>query len=55
MARVVKLGARTSIERQARKWLVRMNGDEPLTEAEKETSIRTARRSHILLAVAGTI
>lgn len=29
--------ARASIERQAREWLVRMDGDEPLTEAEIQT------------------
>ena len=29
--------ARASIERQAREWLVRMDGDEPLTEVEIET------------------
>jgi transmembrane sensor len=36
VAYVVKLDAQASIEFQARKWLVRMDGDKPLTEAEKE-------------------
>jgi hypothetical protein len=31
---VVGFEARASVERQAREWLVRMDGDEPLTEAE---------------------
>ena len=35
MAHVVKVCAWTSIQRQARKWLVRMDGDEPLAKAEK--------------------
>lgn len=36
MANVREPGARTSIQRQARKWLIRMDGDERLTRAEKE-------------------
>ena len=36
MTKVVEFEARTSIERQAREWLVRMDGDEPLTVAETE-------------------
>jgi ferric-dicitrate binding protein FerR (iron transport regulator) len=36
MANVGEPGARTSLQRQARKWLIRMDGDERLTEAEKE-------------------
>lgn len=32
----VELGARTAIQRQAGKWLIRMDGDEPLTSAEKK-------------------
>ena len=36
MTKVVEFEARTSIERQAREWLVRMDGDELLTEAETE-------------------
>jgi len=35
VANVVEFGTRTSIELQAREWLVRMDGDEPLTDAEK--------------------
>ena len=35
MTKLVEFGAPTSIENQARKWLIRMDGDEPLTEAEK--------------------
>ena len=31
---VVELGARATIQRQARKWLIRLDGDEPLTDAE---------------------
>lgn len=34
MSNVVEFQARTSVERQAREWLVRMDGDEPLMEAE---------------------
>jgi transmembrane sensor len=30
-----ELGTRTSIQRQARMWLIRMDSDEPLTDAEK--------------------
>ena len=37
MTNLVELGARTSIEHEARKWLIRMDGDEPLTEAEKHS------------------
>lgn len=36
MRNVVEIGARSSIERQARQWLVRMDGDEPLSNTEKE-------------------
>jgi transmembrane sensor len=42
---VVEFEARASIERQAREWLVRMDGDEPLTEAETETLREWMRRS----------
>jgi transmembrane sensor len=42
---VVGFEARTSIERQAREWLVRMDGDEPLTEAEAEAQREWMRRS----------
>jgi transmembrane sensor len=31
---IVEFGARTSIERQAREWLIRMDKDEPLSDAE---------------------
>ena len=33
-ANVVELGTRATIQRQARKWLIRLDGDEPLTDAE---------------------
>ena len=36
MTNVVELGARASIEHEARKWLIRMDGDEPVTEAERD-------------------
>ena len=36
VANVVGIDARTSIEQQAAKWLIRMDGDEPLTDLEKE-------------------
>ena len=45
MTKVVEFEARTSIERQAREWLVRMDGDEPLTEAEVEALREWMRRS----------
>lgn len=35
MANVVDMDVRASIERQAINWLVRMDGDAPLTDAEK--------------------
>ena len=37
MGNVVEFGARTSIERQAREWLIRMDGDEPLSTSERES------------------
>lgn len=37
MANVVEFGGRASIEHEARKWLIRMDSGEPLTEAEKDT------------------
>jgi transmembrane sensor len=42
---VVEFEARTSIERQAREWLVRMDGDEPLTQAEIEALREWMQRS----------
>lgn len=36
MANLVEFNARTSIEHDARKWLIRMDGDEPLTDTEKD-------------------
>ena len=36
VANVVDIDARTSIESRARKWLVRMDGDAPLTEVERQ-------------------
>lgn len=45
MSNVVGFEARTSVERQAREWLVRMDGDEPLTGAEIEALREWMRRS----------
>ena len=45
MSNVVEFEARTSIEHQAREWLVRMDGNEPLTEAEIEALREWMRRS----------
>jgi transmembrane sensor len=42
---VVEFEARTSIERQAREWLVRMDGDEPLTETEIQALREWTHRS----------
>ena len=36
MGNVVEFGGRTSIERQAQEWLIRMDGDEPLSTRERE-------------------
>ena len=36
MGNVVEFGARSSIERQAQEWLIRMDGDEPLNTIERE-------------------
>jgi transmembrane sensor len=36
VANIVEFGARTSIERQAREWLIRMDGDEPLNVSDRE-------------------
>jgi ferric-dicitrate binding protein FerR (iron transport regulator) len=36
VAKVVELGAGILIRRQARRWLVRMDGDERLSDAEKK-------------------
>ena len=35
MTNVVEFGARASIEHEARKWLIRIDSEEPLTDAEK--------------------
>jgi ferric-dicitrate binding protein FerR (iron transport regulator) len=45
VANVVEFGARNSIEHQARKWLIRMDGDEPLSNTEKEALREWMRRS----------
>lgn len=45
MGNVVEFGARTSIERQAREWLIRMDGDEPLNTSEKESLREWMNRS----------
>ena len=44
VANVVDL-TRTSIERQAKRWLIRMDGDEPLTDAEQEALKEWMNRS----------
>jgi transmembrane sensor len=52
---IVGLDTRASIERQARQWLIRMDGDEPLTSAEKEAlrewGSRSSRRREELVRV----
>ena len=45
MANVGEPGAWTLIQRQARKWLVRMDGDRRLTETEKKALMEWMRRS----------
>ncbi len=45
MSNVVEFEARTSVERQAREWLIRMDGDEPLSEAEIQALREWTRRS----------
>ena len=45
MADVVEIGVRNSIEDQARKWLIRMDGDEPLGDTEKEALREWINRS----------
>jgi ferric-dicitrate binding protein FerR (iron transport regulator) len=45
VTKVVKFEAQAAFERQAREWLVRMDGDEPLTEAETEVPREWMRRS----------
>ena len=45
MGNILEFGARTSIERQAREWLIRMDGDEPLSTSEKESLREWMNRS----------
>lgn len=45
MAKVVELGAGISIGQQARRWLVRMDGDERLSDAEKKALSEWMSRS----------
>ena len=47
MADVVELDAGISVEREARMWLIRMDGDEPLTEAEKQALREWMSRSAV--------
>ena len=47
MADVVELDAGISLEREARMWLIRMDGDEPLTEAEKQALREWMSRSAV--------
>ena len=45
MGNVVEFGARTSIERQAQEWLIRMDGDEPLNTSERRALREWINRS----------
>ena len=45
MGNVVEFSVRTSIERQAQEWLIRMDGDEPLNAGEKESLKEWMNRS----------
>lgn len=45
MGNIVEFGAHTSIERQAREWLIRMDGDEPLSNADREALQEWIQRS----------
>lgn len=45
MSKVVEFEARTSVEHQAREWLVRMDGEEPLTDAETQALREWMQRS----------
>lgn len=45
MGNVVEFGAHTSIERQAREWLIRMDGDDPLSSTEREALREWTHRS----------
>lgn len=45
MANVVEIGTRTSIERQARKWLIRMDSDDRLSNTEKKALSKWMSRS----------
>ena len=45
MSKVVEFEARASVERRAREWLIRMDGDEPLSEAEIQALREWTRRS----------
>ena len=47
MGNVVEFGARTSIERQAQEWLIRMDGDEPLNTSEREALREWMNRSAV--------
>src|SRR5689334_9558390 len=47
MTNLVELGARTSIEHEARTWLIRMDGDEPLTESDKHSLREWMARSPV--------
>ena len=56
MGNVVEFGARTSIERQAQEWLIRMDGDAPLSTSEKkslrEWMSRSAQHREELIRIA---
>ncbi len=45
MGNIVEFGAGTPIERQAREWLIRMDGDEPLSSSERQALQEWIRRS----------
>jgi ferric-dicitrate binding protein FerR (iron transport regulator) len=57
MDAIVKLGGRMSIEHEARQWLIRMDADHPLSDAEKaaltEWMDRSARHRSELTRLAG--
>lgn len=45
MGNIVEFGARSSIERQAQEWLIRIDGDEPLSLSERESLREWMNRS----------
>lgn len=47
MSNVVELVTRTTIEQQAREWLLRMDGNEPLTDTEIQSLREWMQRSSL--------